>query len=565
MRFLIVAPSYKEERHLYYELPLGIMYISSVLKEAGFEVTCLNLNHETEPLEPLLRRVITSQRIDVLCTGGLSVHYHKIKALFDAARAIKPGIITILGGGILTSEPELMVRSLGATYGVNREGEVTIVALARALSEGRDPAGLPGIVYRGRDGGIVVAPHQPLIKNLDTLPMPDYEGFGADTYLDNLLPNDAYHLFPFDKPRCLPLISSRGCPYSCTFCYQPLTKLYRQRSFDSIAHEGSEYDPYPSNEVIQSDGKYNKVFALHGYFWEPAQINVSNYPGRSGIILGIQPIGARGTLIRGDNLIDSPFEEYSDTIWWKVQYDNGLVGWTIEDFFAPIGRPFRIDDRIQTRAAAPWRTARHVPSNMDEFHRVRDEVHRNGMKFVVYVSPFYSEAPDIFVEMRRVLNEYQVDGFYFDGIANDFRDSYRIIRRAREIVGKDRILYVHDSLWDSYNGLVYFPFVDTYADYILRGEGGRLGLGLQDFLRWVVSGYNIGNAVGYWVYYGSNIDDPSEQPYDYQTDQVPTTMHINAALRNEARIWRTMQAWGDQPGELERFDREYYGGLESLR
>lgn len=127
------------------------------------------------------------------------------------------------------------------------------------------------------------------------------------------------------------------------------------------------------------------------------------------------------------------------------------------------------------------------------------------------------------------------------------------------------ILYVHDSLWESYNGLVYFPFVDTYADYILRGEGGRLGLGLQDFLRWTVSGYNISNAVGYWIYYGSNIDNlsgESEYVHDgnqisYQTDRVPTTAHINAALRNEVRIWRMEQSWCyDKENELTRFDRE---------
>ncbi len=339
----------------------------------------------------------------------------------------------------------------------------------------------------------------------------------------------------------------------------------RQRSFESIAHEHSlgdddgNYLEYPSNEVIRSDGRYNKVFALHGYVGAVTQINMRSAPTKTAGLLGTQPVGARGTII------DGPVEQYSDTIWWQVRYDNNLIGWTIEDFFTPLDRPFRIGDRIQTKAAAPWRATRHVPFDMDEFRRVRDEVHRNGMKFVVYVSPFYSEAPDIFAEMQRILDEYQVDGFYFDGIADDFRESYRIIRRAREIVGENRILYVHDSLWDSYSGLVYFPFVDTYADYILRGEGGRLGLSLQDFLRWTVSSYNIGNAVGYWIYYGSNIDPPREQPTEYQTDRVPTTMHINAALMNEARIWRTVQSWGDQPRELERFDRDYYGGLESLR
>ena len=72
---------------------------------------------------------------------------------------------------------------------------------------------------------------------------------------------------------------------------------------------------------------------------------------------------------------------------------------------------------------------------MKEFIRVRDEAHQRGMKVVVYLSPYYSTAPDIFAEMQRVLDEYQVDGLYFDGISMDFRKSYEVIRRSREILG----------------------------------------------------------------------------------------------------------------------------------
>ncbi len=209
----------------------------------------------------------------------------------------------------------------------------------------------------------------------------------------------------------------------------------------------------------------------------------------------------------------------------------------------------------------PWETDHPVPDDASEFARVRDEVHRCGMKFVVYFSPYYSNAPDLLAEMKRVLDEYEVDGLYFDGwigIRDDFRTGYHLMRRARTLLG-DRVLYLHSSSEPFGTCSVYLPFVYAYADYVLSGEAGRSGLDVEEFLRYTVSGHQISNAVGLWCHYGSWSDEPG-----YHTI-VPTTQHIKSALRNHARIWRQTQAWSKFPDELARFDREYYGGLARLR
>ena len=283
------------------------------------------------------------------------------------------------------------------------------------------------------------------------------------------------------------------------------------RAFEAIEHDGANEGAgaYPSNDQIAAAAKYCKVLTLHAGIWKDVPEDVK----------------AKMTPIVHT-------QKYA-------------------------GHP------------QPWLSSKHVPFDMKEFIRVRDEAHKRGLKVVVYMSPYYSTAPDIFAEMQRVLNEYQVDGLYFDGISRDFRKSYAVIRRAREILG-DRILYVHCSSDPLMDGRIYCPFIDTYADYILRGEPGVWGLKLDDFLRWTISGYNISNAVGYWCYYGSN----QQQGYDVSTpkagkyiDTVPTPEHIDAALRNKAFIWRQGQEWS-QPklqDDLAAFDKEYYGKLELLR
>jgi hypothetical protein len=137
-----------------------------------------------------------------------------------------------------------------------------------------------------------------------------------------------------------------------------------------------------------------------------------------------------------------------------------------------------------------------------------------------------------------------------------------IIRLARQILGPDRILYVHCSSDPLGSTTVYCPFIDAYADFLLRGEAGRGDLSRDDFVRWVLSGYNISNAVGYWCYYGST------GKAGYVADD-PTHEDIEVALKYEVRIPRTEVGfeviWKEDSGHLDQFDKVYFGRLDQLR
>lgn len=232
MRFFIVAPrssGYGE----HYGFPLGLGYISASLKQAGFDVECLNTNHYRKPVKELLQERLREG--DVLCTGGLSVHYGQVHDIINTARQLYPDIKVIIGGGLLSSEPELMFSDLRPTIGVLGEGEETIVEVAQKLSIPSEWHIIKGIIYYG-ENGIVITEPRPVIRNLDDLPFPDYEGFELKEYLDWQIPSDD-SLFVFDKPRAATILLSRSCPYLCTFCYHPLGNKYRRRSMDNIFKE----------------------------------------------------------------------------------------------------------------------------------------------------------------------------------------------------------------------------------------------------------------------------------------------------------------------------------------
>ncbi len=239
MNFLIVSPQFTPRKDDYYELPIGIMYVSASLKQAGYNVYCFNLQNYSECFQSVLKEYILKKRIDVLCIGGITAHYRQIKEVLVLAKEIKPDIITIVGGGLISSEPELMLDVLKFDFGVIGEGEKTIVELAEAITqkiESKRYRDIDGIIYR-EDGNIVITSPRKAIENIDDIPWPDREGFGIDEYLGLQRPSDIYLRSIVDNPRALSITASRSCPFNCTFCYHPLGKKYRQRSLDAIFKE----------------------------------------------------------------------------------------------------------------------------------------------------------------------------------------------------------------------------------------------------------------------------------------------------------------------------------------
>ena len=196
----------------------------------------------------------------------------------------------------------------------------------------------------------------------------------------------------------------------------------------------------------------------------------------------------------------------------------------------------------------PWLTEKHVPSDMDRFSRMRDEVKAAGMKFVVYLSPYYSKAPDILKEIQRVVDTYQIDGVYFDGTSMDFRKSYRIIRGARKILGPDRLLYVHASTDPFGSNVLHAPFLDAWCDFVLRGESGRGDAPADKVLRYSVSGWNTSGAIGVWCHYGSPISPTTN-------GTAPSVAGQDAACAAHVRLWRR-SGWGDDP-VMQSFEGTY--------
>jgi radical SAM superfamily enzyme YgiQ (UPF0313 family) len=221
MKILVVTPKYTY-------FPVGIAYIAASMKNANHDVDCYIYDKQ----DGLARRL--KGKYDIVATGGLSSQYHEIKEIVSLAK--QHHIRVIGGGGIITSEPELLSKALDIDYAVIGEGEETVVELLACLEHVEDLSTVNGIGYF-KSGKFILTSSRKQNDNLDILPWPDYDGFNFTSHLDLSRPTDQYHYDIFDEPREYPIITSRSCPYLCTFCYHPTGDRYRQRSVDNIMDE----------------------------------------------------------------------------------------------------------------------------------------------------------------------------------------------------------------------------------------------------------------------------------------------------------------------------------------
>jgi radical SAM superfamily enzyme YgiQ (UPF0313 family) len=164
-------------------------------------------------------------------SGGLSVIWH----FNESARRIKevlPDVRIVMGGlwysayaeESLQQNPQIDFIAMG-------EGELTITDLVTALKEGKqDFSDVPGLVSRKADGTIVMGPHRDLIEDLDALPMPAYDLFPMERYVGHT------YWKPFAE-----LLTSRGCPGACNFCYQWSLYDKRRAKQDYISWRGKSH------------------------------------------------------------------------------------------------------------------------------------------------------------------------------------------------------------------------------------------------------------------------------------------------------------------------------------
>lgn len=242
MKVLLCSPEsavWNSRAHIH----MGLGYLAGSLRVGGHDVEIYDAGIETVPL----REVMANGHFDVV---GVSAPTPLIYEAWDvAAEAKRLGAVTILGGPHLTLMPQETMAKPQVDLVAVGEAEDTLLevldtlqrdaGLAREEDGPRlfgDPAwkDIRGLWWRNTAGEAVANPGRPLRQDIDSLPFPAHDLFKIEQYT-NLQPiTDGL----MKHPRSYTIVTSRGCPYKCSFCSKPITgDTWRPRSVESVIKE----------------------------------------------------------------------------------------------------------------------------------------------------------------------------------------------------------------------------------------------------------------------------------------------------------------------------------------
>lgn len=201
--------------------PLGLCVISAAVRKGGHDVYLCELNSQ-DPFNCIEK--IQPDVIAYSSSTGEAKHYLRLNRLIKNRF---PRIFTIMGGPHPTFYPQLIQDNNLDAICVG-EGEEAFIDLLRALSMKESLDCIPNIVTPNSTGKVTV---RNLIDDLDSLPFPDY---------DLIYNNTSLGQYPLKS-----IITSRGCPYNCTYCfnsvwreiYRGKGRVVRRHSVDYVINE----------------------------------------------------------------------------------------------------------------------------------------------------------------------------------------------------------------------------------------------------------------------------------------------------------------------------------------
>jgi anaerobic magnesium-protoporphyrin IX monomethyl ester cyclase len=210
--------------------PLGLAYIARYLLEGGHEIKILDNNIQKLGKDQI-KRYISAFKPDIV---GITAYTFSIKECFFLAGWIKEvdkAIHVIFGGPHATYLPEETLSNGSVDIIVMGEGEQVMRDVVNCLQEKNELKNLKGVAYKTKDGRVTQREAAGLIEDLDSIPFPAYELLEMERYYSSVNRK-------FSGQRFGAIITSRGCPYECSFCsHKMFGKKVRFRSPANVVDE----------------------------------------------------------------------------------------------------------------------------------------------------------------------------------------------------------------------------------------------------------------------------------------------------------------------------------------
>ena len=235
MKVLLVKPYWLWGSPVEASPPMGLLYLSSALKKRfpGISTRLLDMRLVNDKSD-CLSQTVESWKPDLVGFLCLTGDYSTLDRLTADAKQVRPGAHISCGGPYPTQCPEDFKNLVHVDSIIRGEGETSVCDLVAYLSGTESSVDLrvKGVGLRHPDGALMIPDHSPLIKNLDEIPFPDWGLIDIDLYSRSIQINAILR-----GRRYMPIVTSRGCPFSCIYCHAMFGRTVRMRSAQSVVDE----------------------------------------------------------------------------------------------------------------------------------------------------------------------------------------------------------------------------------------------------------------------------------------------------------------------------------------
>tara|TARA_B100001250_G_scaffold363257_1_gene342500 strand:- start:941 stop:2545 length:1605 start_codon:yes stop_codon:yes gene_type:complete len=266
-KILLLWPYYEhsltEEAVLKYNniesrFPLGLGYLAAYLEKFDFEVKILDCYAEKKKqtiigdkirngmTDEEIREYVLEYKPDLIGISQMFSYLEPVcHSIFSLIKKINPEIYTVWGGTHPTVAVENCVKYKDVDFIVIGEGERPLLELIKCLNNKKDLKDLKAVAYLNKEGNSVINNDRLWIEDLNTHVWPARNKVDMSKYENTIYSKKTYNM-----------VTSRGCPFACTFCSAPTfyQKRYKGRSPKCVVDE-MEFlvDNYGAELIIVDD------------------------------------------------------------------------------------------------------------------------------------------------------------------------------------------------------------------------------------------------------------------------------------------------------------------------
>ena len=227
--------------------PIGLAYVVSILKKSNYQIDVLDCIGEYPYLKEysreynllgfgiktLKKNLIKKKPNIVLISCPISNQHSLVVKISKIVKRYTNAKI-IVGGAHASAMPQSLINENTIDFIVIGEGELTISNLLKSLNQKRKIKKIPGLAFKENKKTQINPPFD-FISNIDNIPFPAYELFPYENYVTS----NYKHTLLNSKKRIAEIITSRGCPFECSFCASKsvTSKKWRGRTPENVLKE----------------------------------------------------------------------------------------------------------------------------------------------------------------------------------------------------------------------------------------------------------------------------------------------------------------------------------------